>query len=138
MKMQFLIRAIPAAAAMSVVLMVATPIQAQSGAQSASPPPNAPNTTSDNAPVPANPGANTSGQRNANKPMTRQGSMAGHSAGTENTSLSNGGGGDQPVRQADKVSKNKSERMMKGDKAKSSMSKSKEPVREADLKEEKK
>jgi hypothetical protein len=87
-------------------------------------------------------GPNTMGktmeQRDAAKPMARKGAMAGSTGGPENTSLANGGGGDQPVRQADKVAKNKSDRMMKSNKQKSSMNKSNEPVREADLKEEKK
>jgi hypothetical protein len=87
-------------------------------------------------------GPNTTGktmeQRDAAKPMAKQGAMGG-TTGPANTSLATGGGGDQPVRQSDKVSKNKSERMVKGDKQKSSMAKSNEPVREADIvKEEKK
>lgn len=74
-------------------------------------------------------GPNTTGktmqQRNMGKPMAGQGSMAG-SMGA--------GGTEQPVRQADKVAKNKAERMEKGSKPKSSMNKSNEPVRESDIK----
>ena len=94
--------------------------------------------TGANANMPAGPSTmgKTMEQRNASKPMAKQARSS--STGPENTSLATGGGGDQPVRQSDKVAKNKSERMMKGDKAKTSMSKSNEPVRESDLKEEKK
>jgi hypothetical protein len=95
--------------------------------------------TGAHAATPAGPNttSKTMEQRDASKPMARQGAMA-TEGGPPNTSLATGGGGDQPVRQSGKVAKNKSERMAKGDKQKSSMGKSNEPVRESDLKEEKK
>ena len=168
--MKFSIRSIPAAAAMTAALFFGAQVQAQT----ATPPTTA---TGDSSALPASPntGAKTPEQRDAKKPMAKQGMdaaaagtgahaampagpnstsktmeqrdaakpMAKKSAmapatGPENTSLATGGGGDQPVRQSGKVAKNKSERMMKGDKTKSSMSKSNEPVRESDIKEEKK
>ena len=43
-------------------------------------------------------------------------------------------GAEQPVRQSDKVAKDKAERMEKGNKPKSSMNKSNAPVRESDFK----
>ena len=44
------------------------------------------------------------------------------------------GDAEQPVRQSGKVAKSKAERMEKGNKPKSSMNRSNEPVRESDLK----
>jgi hypothetical protein len=87
--------------------------------------------------MPSGPNATgkTMEQRDAAKPMAKKTPMSA-AAGPENTSLANGGGGDQPVRQADKISKNKAERMTKGDKPKAMMGKSNEPVRESDIKEE--
>ena len=74
-------------------------------------------------------GPNTTGksmqQRDMGKPMAGQGSMSG-SMGA--------GGTEQPVRQADKVAKNKAERREKGSKQKPSMNKSNQPVRESDIK----
>lgn len=82
-------------------------------------------------------GPNTMGktmqQRDMAKPMAKQGAMAG-SMGTGDSAAMPPGGADQPVRQADKIAKNKAERMEKGNKAKSPMNKSNEPVRESDIK----
>ena len=91
--------------------------------------------TGGSANMPAGP--NTMGktmqQRDTAKPMARQGAMAG-SMGTGDSASMPHGSADQPVRQADKVAKNKAERMEKGNKQRSSMNKSNEPVRESDIK----
>ena len=118
--MKFSIRTIPAAAAMTAALIFGAQAQAQTtttpstaeGGKSAMPA--GPNTT-----------GKTMQQRDMGKPMAGQGSMGG-SMGA--------GGTEQPVRQADKVAKNKAERMEKGSKQKSSMNKSNAPVRESDIK----
>lgn len=137
--MKFSARTIPAAAAMTAALMFG----AQVHAQTATPPTTA---AGDKAAMPAGPNTDpkTPAQRDAAKPMGKQGMGAGSTAtgGNANTmgnqgamggSMSNSGA-EQPVRQADKVAKNKAERMEKGSKQKSSMNKSNEPVRESDIK----
>jgi len=126
--MKFSLRAIPAAAAMTAALIVGAPVQAQT----ATPPTTA---AGDKAAIPAGPntGAKTPAQRDATKPMAKQGAMAGTTA-TGDAAAMPPGGTDQPVRQSGKVAKNKSERMDKGSKPKASMTKSGEPVREAEIK----
>ena len=133
--MKFSIRTIPAAAAMTAALMFGGLVQAQSAGQ--------PTTGSgDRAPIPAAPNAiggtpgmtgKTLQQRNAAKPMAKQGAMAG-SMGTGDAAAMPPGGTDQPVRQSGKVARNKAERMEKGNGQRSSMNKSNEPVRESDIK----
>ena len=164
--MKFLTRTIPAAAAVTAALMFGAQAQAQTTTQ---PPtaeggkaaiPDGPNTgaktpaqrdaakpmgkqgmdagstsTGGGANMPAGP--NTMGksmqQRDMAKPMGKQGGMAG-SMGTGDSAATSPGGSGQPVRQADKVAKNKAERMEKGSSQKSSMDKSNKPVRESDIK----
>ena len=126
--MKFSIRTIPAAAAMTAAILFG----AQVHAQTETPPTTA---AGDKAAMPAGPNTDpkTPAQRNMAKPMARQGSMGGSMA-TGNAAGMPPGSAEQPVRQADKIAKNKAERMEKGSKPKSSMNKSNEPVRESDLK----
>ena len=158
--MKFSVRTIPAAAAMTAALIFGAHAQAQTstspatGSGAAAPmaaDPNAPGSTtggamqqrdagsantggSANIPAGPNTTSKTMEQRDAAKPMARDGAAAGSTATGDSSRM--GATSDQPVRQSSKVAKNKAERMSKGDRQKSSKNKSGQPVREADIKDQ--
>jgi hypothetical protein len=128
MMMKFSMRSIPAAAAMTAALVFGAQVQAQTTTP--------PTAAGDKAAMPAGPNTTpkTMEQRDMAKPMAKPMAKSGAMSGT--TAGGDAATSGEPVRQADKVAKNKGERMQKSSKPKAKMTKSGEPTREAELKEQ--